>query len=232
MPSAQQSQTKSGSKQKPKKMMDAEDVMILEMQEIYSAEKQLSRALPRLTKVIQTESVKEAMNQRLEQGERLLQGLDQCFEILESSPGRKKNVVAEALIADAQEHIEEMEKGPALDAVLIGAIQKTEHYCIAAWGTTRAMADSLGEQEVSQLMQKALDEGSQLDEQLTQCAQEEVIPALEAMDEEDSDDDAVSAMDDEEPTQAMQGQQSGRSSNGSSSRSGGSSGGGQRKKPS
>ena len=232
MPSTQQSQTKSKSKQKPKKMMDAEDVMILEMQEIYSAEKQLSRALPRLTKAIQTESVREAMTTRLEQGERLLQGLDQCFELLETSPGRKKNVVAEALITDAQEHIEEMDKGPALDAVLIGAIQKTEHYCIAAWGTTRAIAESLGEQEVTQLMQRALDEGSQLDEQLTQCAQEAVIPSLVALDVvvgEDPGGDGVAGA----PMQA-QGRSGSGNGGGQTSRSGGggSTGGGQRKKPS
>jgi ferritin-like metal-binding protein YciE len=79
---------------------------------------------------------------------------------MQTSAGRKKNVAAEGLIADAQEHIQEIEKGEALDAVLIAAVQKLEHYCIAAWGTSRSIAQAVGEEEIARAMQTAIDEGS------------------------------------------------------------------------
>jgi ferritin-like metal-binding protein YciE len=171
-----------------KQSHSAEDVLLLELKEIYSAEKQLSRALPQITKAIQSEDVRRFFEQRQEQGERLLQDLDQAFDTLQTSPGRAKNVVAEALIADAREHIQDIEKGPGLDAVLIGAVQKTEHYCVAAWGVARTLAEALEEEEIAASMQRAIDEGKMLDEELSQVAEEQVMTALVEID--DMDDNA------------------------------------------
>ena len=97
---------------------------------------------------------------------------------MDGSPGRKKNVAAEGLINDAREHVQEIEAGPALDAVLIGAMQKTEHYCIAAWGTAKALAQAVGQKTATRAMERALKEGGPFDEQLTKLAEEEITPAL------------------------------------------------------
>jgi ferritin-like metal-binding protein YciE len=97
---------------------------------------------------------------------------------MDESPGRRKNVAAEGLISDARERVQEIEAGPALDAVLIGSLQKTEHYCIAAWGTARSLAASAAQNEVVKCMERAIKEGKQVDEQLTRLAEEKINPQL------------------------------------------------------
>jgi ferritin-like metal-binding protein YciE len=109
---------------------------------------------------------------------------------MDESPGRKKNVAAEGLINDAREHVQEIEAGPALDAVLIGAMQKTEHYCIAAWGTARALAQAVGQKTATRAMERALKEGGPFDERLTKLAAEEITPALLAAQSADEEVDS------------------------------------------
>lgn len=206
---------KAAPKKPAKQNPDINELLLTELREIYSAEKQLGRFLPRLSRSIATDSVREAIDRRGEQGQRLVEALDEAFQQMEASPGRKKNVAAEGLIADAQEHIQEIEKGEALDAVLIAAVQKLEHYCIAAWGTARSIARTLGEDQVVEAMTAALDEGAELDEALTRLAEEELYPSLVGDDEDQveaeagadgedrsfaQDDDEGGAVADEQPS--------------------------------
>src|SRR5882762_3554717 len=148
------------SRRSSKDSPDATELLVLELQEIHSAENQLSRVLPRLAKAAESQKLAGMLEQRLEQGERLIKDIESVFDEMDASPGRKKNVAAEGLINDAREHVQEIEPGPALDAVLIGAIQKTEHYCIAAWGTARSLAQAVGQKTAGQAMERALKEGS------------------------------------------------------------------------
>ncbi len=176
-----------------KESPDGSEILVQELREIHSAESQLSRVLPRLAKAAESETLREKLEERLEQGERLIQEVETCLEGMDESPGRKKNVAAEGLINDVREHVQEIEAGPALDAVLIGAIQKTEHYCIAAWGTVKALGEALGQKEIARAMERALKEGRQYDEELTQLAESEVTPALLAQaSEEDEGEEAQS----------------------------------------
>lgn len=161
-----------------KQSLDAQDLLLDELKEIYSAETQLARALPRFAKAANSEQLRQMLDDRQSQGERIIRELDDAFDQMETSPGRRKNVAAEGLIDDAREHIEEIERGPALDALLIAALQKTEHYCIAAWGTARSVAQALGEKEVVRTMERALKEGGSLDEELTRLAEGQINPAL------------------------------------------------------
>lgn len=170
-----------------KESPDATELLVLELQEIHSAETQLSRMLPRLAKAAENETFRECLEERLAQGERVLKDVDSALEELEASPGRKKNVAAEGLINDAREHVQEIQAGPALDSVLIAAIQKTEHYCVAAWGTVKSMAQATGQTDLVKAMERALKEGKAYDERLTQLAEKEVTPALLAMSEEDEE---------------------------------------------
>ena len=157
---------------------DATELLVLELQEIHSAESQLSRVLPRLSKALDSEELGTLMEERLAEGERIIKEIEAVFDEMEESPGRKKNVAAEGLINDAREHVQEIEAGPALDAVLIGAMQKTEHYCIAAWGTAKALAQAVGQKTATRAMDRALKEGGPFDERLTKLAAEEITPAL------------------------------------------------------
>lgn len=180
-----------------KQSLRPQELLLTELREIHSAETQLSRALPKIMKAIDTEELRPLIEQRQDEGRRLVEAIEAAFEQMGASPGRKKNVAAEGLIADAQEHIQEIERGPALDATLIAALQKTEHYCIAAWGTVRSMANVLGEQSVVDAMERALEEGRSLDEELTRFAETQLYPMMMEEDEENGE-EGMEAMDDEE----------------------------------
>jgi ferritin-like metal-binding protein YciE len=170
---------------------DATELLVLELQEIHSAESQLSRVLPRLSKSLDSEELGTLMEERLVEGERIIREIEAVFDEMDESPGRKKNVAAEGLINDAREHVQEIEAGPALDAVLIGAMQKTEHYCIAAWGTAKALAQAVGQKTATRAMERALKEGGPFDERLTKLAASKITPALlAAFGAEDGEDGA------------------------------------------
>src|SRR5687767_8195063 len=101
-----------------KQSPDATELLVLELQEIHNAESQLSRQLPRLTKAVESDRFRQMLEQRLEQGETLIEEVEAALEEMEESPGRKKNVAAEGLINEAREHVQEIEAGPALDSAL------------------------------------------------------------------------------------------------------------------
>jgi ferritin-like metal-binding protein YciE len=214
---------KSSSKRARKESPDATELLLLELQEIHNAESQLSRMLPRIMKAAESEKLQQMLEERQQQGERLIQELEAVFDEMEQSPGRKKNVAAEGLINDMREHVQEIEQGPALDAVLIAAIQKTEHYCIAAWGTARSLAQALGEETTVQSMERALEEGKTMDLQLTELAEQEITPQLlaeedaEAEEEEEADPD-LAAAEEEEEEEAGAGRKGSRRSGGSERR--------------
>lgn len=172
---------------KSRESPDARELLVLELQQIHSAETQLARQLPRLSKAAQSNTLREMLNERLEEGERVIKDIESALDDLEESPGRRRNAAAEGLINDAREHIQEIEPGPALDTVLIAGIQKTEHYCIAAWGTARALAHAVGEKTAVSAMDRALEEGGPYDQRLTELAENEVTPALLSAASEDTE---------------------------------------------
>ena len=156
----------------------ASDLLLMELQQINSAETQLSKAIPRLARAAESEKLRRMLERRQEEGERILGELESAFDELEESPGRARNAAAEGLINDAREHLQEIEEGPALDAVMIASLQKTEHYCIAAWGTARSLGQALGQRSTVRAMERALKEGKSFDEELTDLAEQEIAPAL------------------------------------------------------
>lgn len=163
-----------------------QDLLTQEIKEIHSAERQLSRAIPKLAKAVSSEKLREMLQRRKEQGAILIESLDEALEEMEVSKARVKNVAMEGLIEDATQHVDEINDEKMLDAALIGAVQKVEHYCIAAWGTARAMGELFGQPKVVEAMQTAIDEGKRYDEEMTQLAQSEVNPAmLDSGDDED-----------------------------------------------
>jgi ferritin-like metal-binding protein YciE len=176
-------------RQKRKNTPDASELLVLELQEIHSAESQLSRVLPRLGKAVRSDSLRSRLDERLQEGGRIIADIESALDELDESPGRKRNVAAEGLINDAREHVQEIEAGLALDAVLIGSLQKTEHYCIAVRGTARALAAAVGQKNAARAMERALKEGGPFDEQLTKLAETEITPALLSGEHEGSDDD-------------------------------------------
>ena len=179
--------TKSKQRKVQKENPDANELLVLELQAIHNAESQLSRVLPKLSKAIDSETLGGMVDERLAEGERIISEIEAVFDEMEESPGRRKNVAAEGLINDAREHIQEIAAGPALDAVLIAALQKTEHYCIAAWGTAKSLGAAVEQKSAVRAMERALREGGKYDDRLTALAEEEITPALLAQAEESTE---------------------------------------------
>jgi ferritin-like metal-binding protein YciE len=175
-------QTRTSSKQSP----GGSDLLAQELQQIHSAESQLARALPKFAKVVESNALRRMMKERIAQGERLIDEVAEALEELDGGAPRGKNTAAEGLIGDTQEHMQRIKPGPALDAVLTAGMQKTEHYCIAAWGTAKSLAEATGQRDAVKAMDRALKEGKALDKKLTQIAERELTPTLmtEESDEE------------------------------------------------
>ncbi|HZT04278.1 MAG TPA: DUF892 family protein [Steroidobacteraceae bacterium] len=208
------SQRSTGKSERERAAPGGVELLALELQQIQSAESQLSSVLPSLAEAVESEQLRELLELREKQGERILGELEAAFGELEEDPPKKKNVAAEGLIEAAQEHIRELEEGPALDAALIAGIQKVEHYCIAAWGTARSLAEATGHKTTVRAMEQELEDGRSLDEKLTELAEKEITPALlsEEVEGEGSEDEEGEQVGEQE------GKQAGRKGGGSGSR--------------
>jgi ferritin-like metal-binding protein YciE len=156
----------------------AQDILVTELKEIHSAERQFSRAAPKMIRKISSETFKSKLEERRERGAQIIEEIDNILEAMEVTKARPKNVAAEGLLEDISEHLEQIEKPVLLDATLIASVQKLEHYCLAAWGTAKSLGRLLGQEQVVQLMERVLDEGKRFDEELTQLAESEVNPAM------------------------------------------------------
>ena len=178
----------SGRSTRERTALDGTELLALELQQIRSAESELSRILPSLAQAVESEELRELLELREQQGKRILGELEAAFDEIEEEAPPKKNPAAEGLIEAAQEHVREIEEGPALDAALIAGIQKVEHYCIAAWGTARSLAKATGHETTVRAMEQELKDGRKLDEKLTELAEKEITPALlsEEMEDEES----------------------------------------------
>ncbi|MGD8107320.1 ferritin-like domain-containing protein [Pantoea sp. FN0302] len=149
-----------------------EEMFIHDLSDVYSAEKQISRALPKMARAASDENLIEAFKTHLEETQGQIERLDQLVEATpEVRIKRMKCHAMEGLIEEAQEIIDSVEKGVVRDAGLIGAAQKVEHYEIAAYGTLRALAQKLGYTEAARLLEETLQEEKATDEKLTLIAE-------------------------------------------------------------
>jgi ferritin-like metal-binding protein YciE len=142
-----------------------------ELKDLYSAEKQLVQALPRMAKKASHPQLRAAFEEHLEVTKKHVERLDQIFERLERSPRGKKCKGMEGLIEEGKEMMQEDIEPDVLDAALISAAQRVEHYEIAGYGTVRTYARLLGEEEHARLLQQTLDEEGEADKKLTQLAE-------------------------------------------------------------
>jgi ferritin-like metal-binding protein YciE len=156
------------------KMKSLDDLLHHELKDLYSAEKQLTKALPKMVKAASSEDLKAAFEEHLEVTEQQLQRLEEIFERLELSSRGAKCPAMEGLIEEGKELIEEDMDEQVRDAALIGAAQRVEHYEIAAYGTARTFAERLGHGEIAQILQQTLDEEKEADEKLTHIAMQHV----------------------------------------------------------
>ena len=157
-----------------------------ELRDLYSAEKQLTKALPKMAKAATSDELRNGFTEHLEQTRGHVERLEQIFEALGERSGGKKCAGMEGLIEEGSEVIGDDFEGNVMDAALIGAAQRVEHYEIAAYGTACAFAQLLGETEHLKLLQQTLDEEKQTDEKLTELSQEINAAANDQSSEESS----------------------------------------------
>jgi ferritin-like metal-binding protein YciE len=157
-----------------------EELLVDELKDLYSAENQIIKALPKMAKAATAPELKRAFERHLEETRRQVERLDQIGEALEIKMTGKKCKGMEGLIEEGKEMMGELDD-EALDAGLIGAAQKVEHYEIAAYGTARAHAEMLGYSKVARLLQQTLNEEGATDKKLTQLAESIInVEAVEA----------------------------------------------------
>jgi ferritin-like metal-binding protein YciE len=152
-------------------MESLHELLVHEVKDLYSAENQLVKALPRMAKNAQNTELRKAFEQHLRQTEEHARRLERVAERLEAKPRGKKCVGMEGLIEEGKELLSEDAEPDVLDAGLIGAAQKVEHYEIAAYGTARSHAEQLGYRDVASTLQQTLDEESEANELLTAIAE-------------------------------------------------------------
>lgn len=148
-----------------------EELFIHELSDVYSAEKQMTKALPRLAKAAESEALSAAFEAHLEETQGQIERIDQVVELLGIKLKRIKCAAMEGLVEEGKEVIEQIDAGPLRDAALIGGAQKVEHYEIASYGTLCALAKQLGYKDAIPLLQETLDEEKATDEKLTMLAE-------------------------------------------------------------
>ncbi|HEX5472026.1 MAG TPA: ferritin-like domain-containing protein, partial [Lacipirellulaceae bacterium] len=151
-----------------------ENLFVHELKDLLSAEKQLTKALPKMAKGASSEALKAAFEEHLEQTKGHVERLEEVFELLDKSPRAEHCKGMEGLIEEGAELLEEEGEPMVLDAALIGAAQRVEHYEIAGYGTARALAEMLGLKQAVSLLQQTLDEEKETDQKLTELATSEI----------------------------------------------------------
>jgi len=165
------------------------DLLDDEIKDIYDAEKQLTKALPKLAKNATAPELKEAFEEHLQQTEEHIARLEQIFELMGLPVRGKKCEGMKHLIAEGNEMIAEAEDDATRDALMIAAAQKAEHYEIATYGTLRVWASLLGKDEVAALFEDTLEEEKETDQKLTQIAESFVNQQAAHPDEGEQDEE-------------------------------------------
>jgi len=169
------------------------ELYIDDLRDLYNAETQVAKALPKMAKASSNSELRYAFEEHLRQTSEHVSRLEQIFDMLDEKPTGKKCLGMEGLVKEGAETMREDYDGSVMDAGIIGAAQRVEHYEIAAYGTAREYAQLLGEDEQVSLLEQTLEEEKQTDQKLTQLA-EQINPqaqesgeAAEELEGEDGD---------------------------------------------
>ena len=168
-------------------MDSLEDLLHDEIKDIYDAEKQLTKALPKLAKKASNDELREAFEAHLAETETHIERLERAFKQLGMPARGKKCEGMQHLIAEGNEMIAECEDDDTRDAVMIAAAQKVEHYEIASYGTIRTWSNLLGHQDLAALFEETLEEEKAADQKLTGIAESFVNAAAAREDDEEEE---------------------------------------------
>lgn len=163
------------------------EALVEEIRDLYNAEKQLVRALPKMAKGAESDELREALEQHLDETEGQVTRLERVFELLDEKPRGKHCAGMAGIVEEGSEKLQEDMEGSVLDAVLIASAQKVEHYEIGAYGTAIAWAEALGLSEVAQVLNETLEEEKAADEKLSALAESGINQAATAGESEESE---------------------------------------------
>ena len=155
-------------------MTDLRDLMVENLKDLYSAETQLVKALPKVAKAVENDQLRTAIEQHLDETEEHVNRLERIFDRLGEKPGGKKCHGMEGLIEENKEMMGEDAEADVMDAGLIVGCQKVEHYEIAGYGSAVTFAKLLGDQEAARLLAQTLEEEKAADQKLSDIAESSI----------------------------------------------------------
>ncbi len=153
------------------------ELLVDQLKDAYSAERQALKCMQKTLRKVTSPMLKEGVQLHIEQTETQIERVEQALEAMGARPGRKVCEAMRGLVEEAQHEIEDHEKGPVMDLVIVAGMQRIEHYEIAAYGTDVALAEALGEKAVADLLRQTLEEEKQTDQKLTQVTKQELMSA-------------------------------------------------------
>lgn len=168
-----------------------DDVFLHDLKDLYDAEKRLVKALPKMARKANDETLQAAFEEHLAVTEKQVERLEKIFDMLDKPQRGKRCPAMEGLVKEGSEIMEEGEPSASLDAALIGAAQKVEHYEIAGYGTMIAHARLLGLEKAVTLLEETLAEEKEADEKLTEIASQVNMAAMNGADRHDARDAGV-----------------------------------------
>jgi ferritin-like metal-binding protein YciE len=188
-PSVKRAPAKKSSQKKTSPSDDLKKIFEDELKDIYWAEKALTKALPKMAKAAASDDLRSAFEDHLEETEGQVARLEDVFKSFDIKAQAKKCEAMDGLIQEAQQMMEEHDKGIIRDAGLIIGAQKVEHYEMAAYGSLRTLASVLGNSEAADLLQETLDEEGNTNKKLTELSETINQMAMEESDEEEVEED-------------------------------------------
>jgi len=169
-----------------------DDLLQDELKDIYDAEKQITKALPKMAKKASSEELRQAFEEHLRQTEQQIERLEQVFEQLEIPARGKPCEGMKGIIREGQDMISDAEDDATRDALMIAAAQKVEHYEIASYGSARTWATMLGKNDVASLLEETLEEEKETDQKLTGIAESMVNQEAARGEGQDEDEESSS----------------------------------------
>lgn len=148
-----------------------QDLLVEELKDLYNAEQQMTTALPKMMDAAHSQQLMNAFQEHLSQTDTQIRRLDQVFQMLGESPQGVHCKGMAGIIAEGEELVKKNPDPDVLDAGLIAATQRVEHYEIAAYGSARTYAKELGKTEIARMLQETLDEEGDFDKKLTRIAE-------------------------------------------------------------
>jgi ferritin-like metal-binding protein YciE len=161
-------------------MATLHDAFIDQLKDLYSAETQLTNALPKMAEAASEKKLRDAFEQHLEETRRHVERLDGIFDELKAKPGGETCEAMEGLVEEGEEAIEAFDSGPVRDAMLIASAQRVEHYEMAGYGTVRTWAKAMGHDSIADRLSSTLEEEKHADEKLNDIALDGVNKAAKS----------------------------------------------------